>query len=192
MIYQKIICQKNLIIKSHPGELLSMVPSAEPIQNFIERRFKAIPKNIKIIDSASDINSFQLAKISNIAIVYSSKISIELASVGMPVICCGDAWIKNKKITLDPKSKKEYLNILNAELNTLNKISLRNSVRAQKFAFYFFFRKTIQIKSIRTQYFFPKYILDMNKLKNDNNMNKIVDLIIKNREVEFEQKNYNT
>jgi hypothetical protein len=184
--------QKNLIIKSHPGELLSQVPSAETIKNFIERKFKAIPKNIKIIDSASDINSFQLAKISNIAIVYSSKISIELSSVGMPVICCGDAWIKNKKITLDPKSKSEYLNILNAELKTLNEISLRNSVRAQKFAFYFFFRKTIQIKSISTQSFFPKYISDMSKLNSDNNMNKIVDLIIKNREVEFEQKNYNT
>ena len=103
-----------MIIRTHPGEFLGNVPTSYSIENYITNKYGSLPENIKLVNSFSKLNTYRIAKYCDIAIVYSSKMSIEFASLGMPVVCCGEAWVKNKKITFDPKNKKDYIKHYNS------------------------------------------------------------------------------
>jgi hypothetical protein len=175
---------KNLLIRSHPGELLSQVPSNEFIIDIIKRKYLSLPKNIKVISSYDNINSYSLSKLSDVAIVYASKMSIELAAKGMPVICCGEAWIKSKGITFDPTSKNEYENFLNFDVKRLKNLAKHKKNLALKFAYYYFFKKMIKINSIKKN-LLPKYIANISNIKKDKNLEIIANKILNNEEVEL-------
>ena len=59
--------------------------------------------------------------------------------MGIPVICCGEAWIRNKKITFDPKNKIEYIKFLNMNLKNakiIQKVKLKKHYSSLIFIFY--------------------------------------------------------
>jgi hypothetical protein len=64
----------------------------------------------------------------------------------MPVITSGDAWVRGKGITLDPVDKAEYFSTLSKAISQPLPFDLQ---RAQKFAYFYFFRKMIEIPSLR-------------------------------------------
>tara|TARA_B100000989_G_scaffold291799_1_gene266775 strand:- start:264 stop:1928 length:1665 start_codon:yes stop_codon:yes gene_type:complete len=140
---------KNLIIRAHPAELLGNVPSSLSVGEFLKNRFGHLPNNIKYIDSFSSKNTYQLAKQSDVIIVYSSKLSIELSSMGMPVIVVGEAWIKYKNLTFDVTTKKEYSFYLNQNISKLKKISKKKKILCLKFAYYYFFIKMFKLNNIQ-------------------------------------------
>ena len=83
---------------------------------------------------------------------------IELCANGKPVIVCGEGFVRNKKIAIDIVSKSHYLSVL-------EKLPLKNYkvnlLRARKYAYHFFFRKMIPIKSIiENQENWPNFEID--------------------------------
>jgi hypothetical protein len=48
----------------------------------------------------------------NAVIIYGTKTGVELTSMGRPVIVAGEAWIRNKGLTLDATSRDNYFHIL--------------------------------------------------------------------------------
>jgi hypothetical protein len=48
----------------------------------------------------------------NAVIIYGTQTGVELTSMGMPVIVAGEAWIRNKDITLNAGSIEEYFELL--------------------------------------------------------------------------------
>ena len=180
--------KKKLIIRTHPGEFLGNVPTSYSIENYVKNKFGNLPENIKLVNSFSKLNTYKIAKYCDLAIVYSSKMSIELASLGMPVICCGEAWVKNKQITFDPKNKKEYLKYLNMNLKKAKKIQKNKKNKALQFAYFYFFKKMIKINLIKKfKYRFPRYVSSINnlkeKLKQDQNFNLIIDQFLQNSDI---------
>ena len=125
------------------------------------------------------MNTYELAKKSDVIIVYSSKIAIELASMGMPILVVGEAWIKNKNITFDIQSEKEFLNYLNSNINYLKKIAKSRKNKALKFAYYYFFLKMYKFRNI--EYFekkIPRYkSMILNKTKNLVIESKLLNLL---------------
>lgn len=94
----------------------------------------------------------------NSAIIYATKMGIELCANGKPVIVCGEGFVRNKKIAIDIVSKSHYLSVL-------EKLPLKNYkvnlLRARKYAYHFFFRKMIPIKSIiENQENWPNFEID--------------------------------
>ena len=70
---------------------------------------------------------------------------IELSANNKPVIVCGEAFIRNKEIAIDVKNKNHYLEVLNTLPFKNHSIDI---LRARKYAYHFFFRRMIPIKSI--------------------------------------------
>ena len=85
---------------------------------------------------------------SNGVIVYASKIGIETSATNIPTIICGESFVRNKKVTFDPTSKEEYLEILKKIPFSSDVISKENLKRAKKYAYHFWFRKTMEYKSL--------------------------------------------
>jgi hypothetical protein len=160
----------NLIIRVHPAEKLGTVKSREPIKQIITDKYPKLPENIKIIDSNEKINTYDLLKYIKLAIVYGTKMGIEIPCYGINTIVCGESWAKNKNFTIDPKDKEEYINILNniKQIPLMSKERINN---AKKYAYHLFFRRMIKVNSLENK------ITD----KKDKGMNIIINGIINNK-----------
>ena len=77
-------------------------------------------------------------------IIYGTKTGVELTSVGMPTIVAGEAWIRNKGMTMDASSSEEYFKLLDA-LPPKEGLSPRLTQRARMYAYHFFFRRMIPL-----------------------------------------------
>jgi len=125
-----------------------------------------LPKNIFIVDGENSISTYPLFDKCNGIILYGTKMGIELPIKNIPVIVCGEAFVRNKKITIDINSKEHYLKVLDELPFKNQKIDI---IRAKKYAYHFFFRRTIKLKSIiEIVDQWPN--IDINK-----NLNKILD-----------------
>ena len=141
--------KKNIkaFIRVHPAEIRGDVPSNQKIKYEILKKFKILPKNIIIIEPDDNFSSYKLAEISNVIIVYATKLSFELPCFGSNVIVCGEAFGKNKGFTHDPQNQNEYFNLLN-QIPFQDKIDDYKINLALKYAYHFFFRRSMEISSL--------------------------------------------
>ena len=72
---------------------------------------------------------------------------VELSAMNIPVIVCGEGFIRNKEIATDVNSFREYDSILE-KLPLKEKLNSKRLLRAKKYAYHFFFRRMIEIASI--------------------------------------------
>jgi hypothetical protein len=103
-----------------------------------------LPRNVFVIPPESTISTYSVMSQCNAVIIYGTKAGVELTSIGIPVIVAGEAWIRNKGITLDASSPEEYFRLLDG-LPLTNRLSEKETQRARKYAYHFFFRRMIPL-----------------------------------------------
>ncbi|MDB2654324.1 hypothetical protein N9Y68_05320 [Luminiphilus sp.] len=131
---------RNLIIRVHPGEIISHSVSRERLRDLPIMR--ALPDNVIVIDAEEKLSSYALARIANLNLVYASKIAMELCRMDAPIITCGDAWIKNKGATLSPKTAPDYVEMLMEDWGDLARGC--NKRRGLSYAHYIFESKPLK------------------------------------------------
>ncbi len=135
----KLHSNKKLIIRIHPGELISHSVSREKVEEL--NCLKNLPENITLIKPQSRISSYYLASLASINIIFATKLAMELSIYDKPIICCGDAWVRGKGATIDPKSIKDYKKFLNCNWAELK--HYYSSFMGLAYSYYFFERKPI-------------------------------------------------
>ena len=110
----------NWIVKIHPANMLRTNFSLE--EKLINEMFKKIPKNIRVVKPDSVINTFSFFQNIDFALTVRGTVGCELACYGIPVITAGTGRYSHQGFTVDPKSKKEFLNIL-SNLNSIKKLT---------------------------------------------------------------------
>lgn len=153
----------QLLIRIHPAELTGTLPSRQPAIAEITRIFPQIPENVFIIPPESRISTYVAMSQCNAALIYGTKMGVELAASGIPVIVAGEAWIRGKGVTLDAESEIDYFRLLDA-LPLAAKLDEPTRVRALKYAYHFFFRRMIPLESIRERRGWPPFKVDINGL----------------------------
>ncbi len=154
----------QLVIRVHPAEIWGKNPSRQKILDELKKIYPVFPKNVYIIPPEARISTYAVMMECNAVIIYGTKTGVELTSVGIPVIVAGESWIRNKKITLDASSVKEYFEIL-------DKLPLRfgmdeeTILRARKYAYHFFFRRMIPVKIMRPIANWPLFKMDIASLE---------------------------
>ena len=73
---------------------------------------------------------------------------METMAANIPTIVCGESFMRNKSISFDPNSKQEYLDMLDKLPFLKNPITKERLLLAKKYAFHFFFRRTVKINSL--------------------------------------------
>jgi hypothetical protein len=138
----------QLVIRIHPAEIRGTVRSRQPMAVEIAKKFPALPRNVFVIPPESDVSTYAVMELCDSAIIYGTKMGVELTSVGIPTVVAGEAWIKNKGLTLDAASRDEYFAILDT-LPLGKRLPPETVERAKKYAYHFFFRRMMPLSFMR-------------------------------------------
>ena len=171
----------QLIIRVHPAEITGTVPTRQPLVAEIQKRFGALPNNVVIIGPEEKISSYDLANQIDIALVYGTKMGIELACMGKTVIVAGDCWAKNKGFTYDVTSKDEYRRII-SDPTAINPPSKSQIDRALKYAYYLFFDRMIKVNLLNPRNRLSPYSISnptTDSLLGDEGLQKICNEVLR-------------
>ena len=135
----------QLVIRVHPAEVKNPVKSRETVVGELARLVPELPPNVFVIPATASANSYAIARASNAAIIYGTKMGVELAYMGVPTIVAGELWARNKGITLDAESREGYFALLD-RLPLNEGLDATTKLRAARYAFHFFFRRTIPLE----------------------------------------------
>jgi hypothetical protein len=185
----------QLIIRSHPGEINSERITKQQVKKEILKKYKKLPNNFYLIGPEDSLSTYGLADYSNAVIIYATKLGMEFAPFGTNIICGGESYVKNKGFTFDPKNKEEYFTLLRS-LPFKEKLSKEKIELAKKYAYHFFFRRSIEISSlIHTPDLWPNFNIksdfynDLIK-KKDKGLDKICRSIIDGSPIVYNDEDY--
>ncbi len=153
----------QLLVRVHPAEISGFPRSRQPILAELRKRIPKLAPNIFVVPPESDMSTYGLMSLCNAAIIYSTKMGVELTSVGLPVIVAGEAWIRNKGLTHDACSPEEYFRLLE-RLPFPERLSGGHLARARRYAYHFFFNRMIPLPFIEPKAGYPIYRLKLDKL----------------------------
>jgi len=185
----------QLVIRTHPAEVNSDRVSKQKVKDEIIEKYGKLPNNIFVIGSEDPLSTYVFAKICDQLIIYATKMGMEFTPKGIHVICAGESYIRNKGITNDPKSKKEYFELL-------EKIPFKEQVnnliieRAKRYAYHFFFRRSIAIEALTSSKSnWPPFTIKPNVINilaenKDKSLKQICDSIINDKPFIYTDENY--
>jgi hypothetical protein len=130
------------VIRIHPAEVKATKKTEQPLANELKKRFNTLPPHIKIVKPESDLSSYSLVNMSTAAIIYGTKMGLEIALRGVPVIVAGESFNRGKGFTYDVSSEKEYFELLD-RVTELPENSDEMLSRAKRYAYHFFFKRQI-------------------------------------------------
>jgi hypothetical protein len=102
----------QLIVRCHPAEVKRKSMTREKIADVIRTEFPDLPSHIKIIPAESELSTYTLSELIDLTVVYSSKVGLEFAARGLPVVVAGEAFYRGKGFTYDPPTETEYFDLL--------------------------------------------------------------------------------
>ena len=150
----------QLLIRIHPAEIRGAVKSRQLLADEIAKAIPDLPENVFIIGPESDVSTYAAMQKCNAVIIYGTKTGVELTSIGIPVIVAGEAWIRNKGLTTDIKSRNEYLQVLDGLplQQRLDPLTIEN---AKKYAFHFFFRRMLPLPFLHPMPKGPNFYIEL-------------------------------
>jgi hypothetical protein len=154
----------QLLIRVHPAEVSGFPPSRQPVLSELRKRIPQLSSNIIVVPPESGMGTYALMSLCDAAIIYGTKMGVELTSVGLPVIVAGEAWIRNKGITHDARSPEEYFRLLE-QLPFRKRLGPGQLARARRYAYHFFFNRMIPLPFIEPKAGFPIYRLKLDRLE---------------------------
>jgi hypothetical protein len=106
----------QLIIRVHPAEVKGQNVTREKVADVLQQRYGALPANIRVIPPDDPTSSYVLTELADVGMVYSSKIGLEIATMGKPVVVAGDAFYRNKGFTWDVHDRAHHGTVLETAL----------------------------------------------------------------------------
>lgn len=132
--YLKDKSDVQIVIRAHPAEkhCPDFMKSMELVPDLIRQHYSTLPKNVRIVDGGSEINSHILCSLSDLITVYSTTVGLEMTMRGIPVVVCGQCHYSRRGFTYDIEEQKAYFNLLDKLCRSEN---LKLSKEAQQLSF---------------------------------------------------------
>ena len=175
----------QLLLRVHPAEVRGTSPSRQPLLDEIHKRFPDLPPNVFVIPPESPVSTYAAMELCDSVLIYGTKTGVELTAVGIPVVVAGEAWIKNKGLTLDASTPGDYLRILDS-LPLRRRLAPEVVEAAQKYAYHFFFRRMMPLpflEKVSSNLFFTPSIASADDLAEGKSqaLDLMCDAILKGR-----------
>jgi len=156
----------QLLLRIHPAEVRGTSPSRQPLLAEIQKRIPDLPPNVFIIPPESPVSTYAAMELCDSVLIYGTKTGVELTAVGIPVVVAGEAWIKDKGLTLDAETPEQYFRIL-GELPLGRRLEPEVVEQAQRYAYHFFFRRMMPLpflEKVNSNLFFTPKIASADDL----------------------------
>lgn len=102
----------QLVIRIHPGELVTQGPSVAQV---VQRIYpQGLPQHIHLVAADDRTNTYDLVEIADYGLVYTTTVGLEMAMSGLPVVVVGRTHYRGKGFTIDPESWENYFEVLNS------------------------------------------------------------------------------
>jgi len=172
------------LLRSHPAE--KVLGTKERYGDLIENHFGILPENVRIIKPEDDINSFDILDITDIGIVNTSTVGLELAMLDKPVMLISETHYRNKGFTYDIKDKNHFFEVLDYLLNS-TEVGLDNQKELSYKYFYmmmFLYQHKIPIQYLKSTFvnFSEKGILKIKNYTVFKNVFKNLNVILNNKD----------
>jgi hypothetical protein len=133
----------QLVIRIHPSE--ARFDYGTSMAEVLEEAFPRLPDHIHVIPADAKVNTYDLAEICDLGIVYTTTIGLEMSLTGVPVVVAGFTHYRGKGFTLDPNSWDEYLWMIRRVMDEPARYRLSEDQRrdAWNYAYRFFFEYTL-------------------------------------------------
>lgn len=154
----------QLIIRIHPAETLGSIPSKQRVMDELAKAFDVMPGNVFFVRPEDRISTYALMLRCDSVLIYGTKMGVELASVGLPVIVAGEAWVRGKGITMDAKDEVDYFRLLD-RLPHGKRLTAEQMDRARRYAYHFFFRRMIPVDVVAPAGRWPPFRVTINGLE---------------------------
>ena len=135
----------KFIIREHPGEARIWGRPGLRIRAEIDKRVPT-PSNVGWVMAESDISSYSVAEMADVSVVYATKLGLELAAIGLPVVVVGNSFMRNKGLTFDVNERRDYERYL--EVEGLEMTDTMKE-RARRYAYHYYFRRVTEIPYIQ-------------------------------------------
>jgi len=136
----------EFVLRVHPAESSGHHPSHSKLDRFVESL--SYKNNVTVIAANDGTSSYELAESCDVAIVYNTKLGIELTSMGIPTIVAGESWVRDRGFTWDINCKED----LTAYLSQISSMSMTAEMKeaALSFAYYFYFQRCIDVPELKS------------------------------------------
>jgi hypothetical protein len=128
----------QLVIRVHPGEVLT---HGQSMADVVYQVLPRLPEHIRLISAREKINTYDLVEVTDVGLVYTTTVGMEMAMYGVPVIVTGATHYRGRGFTFDPDSWVSYFKLLGQMLSHPEEFKLtRPQVEsAWEYAYRFFF-----------------------------------------------------
>ena len=153
----------QLVIRVHPAEIHGTPPSRQRLVTEIAKRFERLPGNVFVVPPESPVSTYALMEGCDAALIYGTKMGVELTAMGIPTIVAGEAWIRGKGLTRDAADPDHYRSLLN-ELPYGRRLDPETVSRARRYAHHFFFRRMLPLPFLTPTGGWPPYVPEIEGL----------------------------
>jgi hypothetical protein len=128
----------QFIIRVHPGEALTHGLSMSDVVHDV---LPQLPEHIRLIEAKDKVNTYDLADVADLGLVYSTTVGLEMAREGKPVIVAGKTHFRGRGFTYDPESWVSYYKLLKQILSNplAHRLKEEQISVAWRYAYRFFF-----------------------------------------------------
>ncbi len=133
-----------VVIRAHPAEATGFLPSREPLRDVVAASDP--PPNVYFVDADSAVSTYDLIESANCVIVYGTKVGVEALARSTPVITVGEAWVRNKGLTIDVDSPADYAAALD-RLPFASGLDPAMHEKSLRYAHHLFFRRMIPVRA---------------------------------------------
>ncbi len=106
----------HVLLRTHPAE--EILGTDERYADLLISKFGgSLPDNVTVLDHSAEVNSFTVIDLTDIAIVNTSTVGLEMALLGRPTLVVGETHYRGKGFTIDPISKDLFFSQLDEALS---------------------------------------------------------------------------
>lgn len=138
----------QLVIRVHPAEIRGTVPSRQRVVDELARRWAKLPANVFVLPPEERVSTYAVAELCDTVLIFGTKMGVELACFGIPLVVAGEAWIRGKGLTRDANGPAEYRQLLDT-LPVGRRLDPEMVTLARRYAYYFFFRRMIPVCTVK-------------------------------------------
>jgi hypothetical protein len=101
---------RQLIVKIHPAE--KVIGTRQPFAEILAKEFPLLPENVRIIDPGEEVNSWSILQVTDLGLVHTSTVGMELPLQGIPVACVSRTHYRGRGFTFDITDREKYFRLL--------------------------------------------------------------------------------